>query len=106
MLFPHFRAKLLRPAGVVLSGLAGDWPGRVVCIWEKAIMEALGRNGVSLFFLVPRIPGCCHEWGLKDSKGRLETAASWSFRLAFGQQAFPGDSAAGRVVGYCLSSVF
>lgn len=69
-------------------------------------MEALGRNGVSLLFLVPRTPGYCHEWGPKGSKGRLETAASWSARLASGQQAFPGDSAGGGVVGYCLSSVF
>lgn len=69
-------------------------------------MEALGRNGVSLLFLVPRTPGYCHEWGPKDSKGILETAASWSARLASGQQAFPGDSAGGGVVGYCLSSVF
>lgn len=69
-------------------------------------MEAVGRNGVSLLFLVPRTPGYCHEWGPKDSKGRLETAASWSARLASGQQAFPGDSAGSGVVGYCLSSVF
>ena len=96
--FQHFRARLLRPAGVVLSSLAGDWPGRVVCIWEKAIIEALGRNSVSLLILVPRTPGCCQEWGPKDSKGRLETAASWSARLASGQQSFPGASAGGGVL--------
>ena len=27
---------------------------------------------MSLTNLVPRVPGCCQEWGLQDSKGRLE----------------------------------
>ena len=34
--FQLFRAWLLRAAGMVISGLAGDWLVWVACIWEKA----------------------------------------------------------------------